>query len=147
MTRPCSRADPNVPLARCAVRAAALHRNTRKSEAGDTRTSTGQKARTVFAKSMSEAGPLKSRANGVAPLVDKLASFEELRHFMAHGTVEVALKQSGEPIYVFSMIGALSDGLTGCTLTLTRPEAQSRTARLADIAQSLGIEALRDNGW
>ena len=65
---------------------------------------------------------------------------------MAHGTVEVALKQSGEPIYVFSMIGALSDGLTGCTLTLTRPEAQSRTARLADIAKALAskLEATTD---
>ena len=28
----------------------------------------------------SEAGPLKSRLNGISPLVDKLASFEELRH-------------------------------------------------------------------
>jgi hypothetical protein len=88
-------------------------------------------------KLMSEAGPLKSRADEVTPLVDKLASFENLRHFMAHGTVEVALKQSGEPIYVFRMICALSDGSTDSTLTLTRPEAQSRRARLADIAKAL----------
>jgi len=86
---------------------------------------------------MSEAGPLKSRANGVAALVDKLASFEDLRHFMAHGTVEVALKQSGEPIYIFRMICATSDGLTDSTLALTRPEVQSRRARLADIAKAL----------
>ena len=98
-------------------------------------------------KLMSEAGPLKSRADEVAPLVDKLASFEDLRTFMAHGTVEVALKQSGEPIYVFSMISAPSDGLTGSTLTLTRPEAQSRRAVLADIAKALAskLEATTDS--
>jgi hypothetical protein len=55
-------------------------------------------------KLISEAGPLKSRLGGVAPLVEKLASFEDLRHYMAHGTVEVALKQDGEPIYIFRMI-------------------------------------------
>jgi hypothetical protein len=97
-------------------------------------------------KLMSEAGPLKSRADEVTPLVDKLASFEDLRNFMAHGTVEVALKQGGEPIYVFSMIGAPSDGLADSTLTLTRPEAQSRKARLADIAKALAskLEATTD---
>ena len=87
-------------------------------------------------KLMSEAGPLKSRIGGVAPLVEKLASFEELRHFMAHGTVEVALKQDGEPIYIFGMI-CDSDGKTNSTLTLTRPEAQSRKARLADLTKAL----------
>ena len=51
-----------------------------------------------------DGGPLISHAGGVAALVDKLAAFEDLRHFMAHGTVEVALKQSGDPIYVFRMI-------------------------------------------
>jgi hypothetical protein len=66
---------------------------------------------------------------------------------MAHGTVEVALKQSGEPIYVFRMICGPSDGLTDSTLTLTRPEAQSRRARLADIAKALAskLEAATDD--
>ena len=97
-------------------------------------------------KLMSEAGPLKSRTDEVAPLVDRLASFEDLRNFMAHGTVEVALKQSGEPIYIFRMICAPSDGLTDSTLTLTRPEAQSRRARLADLATALvsKLEAAMD---
>ena len=96
-------------------------------------------------KLMSEAGPLKSRINGVAPLVEKLASFEDLRHFMAHGTVEVALKQNGEPIYIFRMI-CDPDGETDPTLTLTRPEAQSRRARLADITKALAskLEAATD---
>ena len=84
-----------------------------------------------------EAGPLRSHANGVAPLVDKLAPFEDLRHFMAHGIVEVALKQSGEPIYVFRISCTSSDGSTGSTLTLTRPDAQSRTARLAGTVRAL----------
>jgi hypothetical protein len=94
---------------------------------------------------MSEAGPLKSRISGVAPLVEKLASFEDLRHFMAHGTVEVALKQDGEPIYIFRMI-CDPDGKTDPTLTLTRPEAQSRRARLADITKALAskLEATTD---
>ena len=98
-------------------------------------------------KLMNEVGPLKSRADEVAPLVDKLASFEDLRTFMAHGTVEVALKQSGEPIYVFSMIGAASGGSADSILTLTRPEAQSRKARLADIAKALAskLEATTDS--
>ena len=87
-------------------------------------------------KLMSEAGPLKSRISGVAPLVEKLASFDDLRHFMAHGTVEVALKQDGEPIYIFRMI-CDPDRMTDPTLTLTRPEAQSRRARLADITKAL----------
>ena len=87
-------------------------------------------------KLMSEAGPLKSRISGVAPLVEKLASFQDLRHFMAHGTVEVALKQDGEPIYIFRMI-CDPDGNADPTLTLTRPEAQSRRARLADITKAL----------
>ncbi len=97
-------------------------------------------------KLMSEAGPLKSRADEVTPLVDKLASFQDLRIFMAHGTVEVALKQCGEPIYVFRMICSPSDGLTGSTLTLTGPEAQSRRAVLADIAKALEskLEATTD---
>jgi hypothetical protein len=96
-------------------------------------------------KLMSEAGPLKSRISGVAPLVEKLASFEDLRHFMAHGTVEVALKQDGEPIYIFRMI-CDPDGKTDPTLTLTRPEAQSRRARLADITKALAskLEATTD---
>jgi hypothetical protein len=96
-------------------------------------------------KLMSEAGPLKSRISGVAPLVEKLASFEDLRHFMAHGTVEVALKQNGEPIYIFRMI-CDADGKTDPTLTLTRPEAQSRRARLADITKALAskLEATTD---
>jgi hypothetical protein len=87
---------------------------------------------------MSKVGPLKSRISGVVPLVDKFASFEDLRNFMAHGIVEVALKQSGEPIYVFRMFGR-EDGLT-----LTRPDAQSRTARLADVAKDLAskLEAI-----
>ena len=96
-------------------------------------------------KLMSEDGPLKSRINGVAPLVEKLASFEDLRHFMAHGTVEVALKQSGEPIYIFRVI-CDPDGEIDPTLTLTRPEAQSRRARLADITKALAskLEATTD---
>jgi hypothetical protein len=85
---------------------------------------------------MSEAGPLKSHISGAAPLVEKLASFEDLRHFMAHGTVEVALKQDGEPIYVFRMI-CDPDGKTDPTLTLTRLEAQRRRARLADLTKAL----------
>jgi hypothetical protein len=98
-------------------------------------------------KLMSEAGPLKSRISGVAPLVEKLAPFEDLRHFMAHGTVEVALKQDGEPVYIFRMI-CDPDGKTDPTptLTLTRPEAQSRRARLADITKALEskLEAATD---
>jgi hypothetical protein len=96
-------------------------------------------------KLMSEAGPLKSHINGVAPLVDKLASFEPLRRFMAHGTVEVALKQNGEPIYIFRMI-CDHDGKTDLTLILTRSEAQSRRARLADITKALAskLEATTD---
>ncbi len=90
-------------------------------------------------------GPLRSHANGVAPLVDKLAAFEKLRHFMAHGIVEVALKQSGEPIYIFRISCASSYGSTGSTLaltrpdtlTLTRPDAQSHTARLAVTVRAL----------
>lgn len=91
-------------------------------------------------------GPLRAHANGVAPLVDKLVPFEDLRHFMAHGIVEVALKQSGEPIYVFRISGAPSCGSTGSTLTLTRPDAQSRTARLAGIVRALAskLEAITD---
>jgi len=93
------------------------------------------------------AGPLRSHADGVAPLVDKLAPFEGLRHFMAHGIVEVALKQSGEPIYVFRMSCASSDGTSGSTLTLTRPEAQSRTARLAGTVKALAskLDAIMDD--
>lgn len=91
-------------------------------------------------------GPLRTHANGVAPLVDKLVPFEDLRHFMAHGIVEVALKQSGEPIYVFRMICASSDGSSDFTLTLTRPDAQSRTARLAGTVRALvsNLEAITD---
>jgi hypothetical protein len=97
-------------------------------------------------KLMSEAGPLKSRISGVAPLVEKLASFEDLRHFMAHGTVEVALKQDGEPIYIFRMISDPDGKTDHSTLTLTRPEAQSRRARLADITRALAskLEATTD---
>jgi hypothetical protein len=93
------------------------------------------------------AGPLQSRANGVASLADKLALFEDLRRFMAHGKVEVALKQSGEPIYVFRMICAPSDGSPDSTLTLTRREAQSRRARLENIAVALAskLEAITDS--
>lgn len=87
-------------------------------------------------KLMSEAGPLKSHISGVAPLLEKLASFEDLRRFMAHGTVEVALKQDGEPIYVFRMI-CDPDGKIDPTLTLTRPEAQRRRAHLADLTKAL----------
>lgn len=95
---------------------------------------------------MSNGGALNSRANGTASLVDKLASFEELRHFMAHGVVEVALKQNGEPIYVFRMITSASGVPSESTLILTRPEAQSRTARLADLAKALAtkLEAITD---
>jgi hypothetical protein len=49
-------------------------------------------------KLMSDAGPLKSRISGVAPLVERLASFEDLRHFMAHGTVGI-----GPPQHVDSL--------------------------------------------
>jgi hypothetical protein len=93
-----------------------------------------------------EVGPLRSHANGIAHLVDKLAPFEDLRHFMAHGIVEVALKQSGEPIYVFRISGASFDGSTGSTLTLTRPDAQSRTARLAGTVKALTskLDAIMD---
>jgi len=49
----------------------------------------------------------------------------------------VALKQSGEPIYVFRISCTSSDGSTGSTLTLTRPDAQSRTARLAGTVRAL----------
>ena len=95
---------------------------------------------------MSKSGPLKSRANGIVPLVDKFSSFDDLRHFMAHGIVEVALKKNGEPIYVFRMLSA-SDGLSETALILTRPEAQSRTARLADIAMALAskLEAITND--
>lgn len=98
---------------------------------------------------MSEAGPLKSRASRheVAPLLDRLSKFESLRHFMAHGTVEVALMQSGEPIYVFSMTCAASDGFSDTTLALSRREAQSRRARLADTVGALKskLEAITDD--
>ena len=84
-----------------------------------------------------EVGPLRAHANGVAPLVDKLAPFEELRRFMAHGIVEVALKESGDPIYVFRMGCTSCCSSTGSTLTLTRPDAQSRAARLAGTVRAL----------
>ncbi len=95
---------------------------------------------------MGEGGALRSRASGTASLVDKLSSFEELRHFMAHGVVEVALKENGEPIYVFRMISASSGTPSESTLILTRPEAQSRTARLASLAGALAskLEAITD---
>jgi hypothetical protein len=97
-------------------------------------------------KLMTEVGPLCAHANRVGPLIDKLASFEDLRRFMAHGIVEVALKQSGDPIYVFRMDGASSDGSQDSTLTLTRPDVQSRTARLADTVKALApkLEAITD---
>ncbi|MDP2409512.1 MAG: hypothetical protein Q8M26_04410 [Pseudolabrys sp.] len=84
-----------------------------------------------------KAGPLQTQANGVASLVEKLASFERYRHFMAHGVVEVALKESGEAIYIFRMVCAPSKEYPDSTLVLTRPEAQSRTARLAGTVKSL----------
>jgi hypothetical protein len=58
----------------------------------------------------------------------------------------VALKQSGEPIYIFRMM-CDPDGLIDSTLTLTRPEAQSRRARLADIAKALAstLQATMDS--
>ena len=93
-------------------------------------------------------GPLRSHANGVAPLVDKLAAFEKLRHFMAHGIVEVALKQSGEPIYVFRISCAPSDGPTGSRPPHTHSTRSSKphgTAR--GHCKSLGIEARSNNGW
>lgn len=55
---------------------------------------------------------------------------------MAHGTVDVALKQDGEPVYIFRMVCEL-DSKTDPTLILTRPEAQSCRARLADITRAL----------
>ena len=99
-------------------------------------------------KLMSEPGPLRSRADDVVPLIDKLTPFEDLRHFMAHATAEVALKQSGEPLYVFRMICDPSDGSPDSTLTLTRPEAQSRSARLAAIAKAFAakLEATMEEG-
>jgi hypothetical protein len=91
-------------------------------------------------KLMTEVGPLRAHANKVGPLIEKLASFEDLRRFMAHGIVEVALKQSGDPIYVFSMDCAAFDVSKASTLTLMRPDAQSRTARLADTVKALAPE-------
>ena len=88
-------------------------------------------------KLMSQPGPLGSRAEEVIPLIEKLTPFEELRHFMAHATAEVAVEPNGEPIYVFRMICAPSDEFPDSTLTLTRREAQSRSARLAAIAKAL----------
>ena len=65
---------------------------------------------------------------------------------MAHGVVDVALKQNGEPIYVFRMISSASGVASESTLILTRPEAQSRTARLADLAKALAakLEAITE---
>jgi hypothetical protein len=97
-------------------------------------------------KLISEAGPLKSQAAKVSLLVEDLKLFEEMRHFMAHGIVEVERKQSGEPIrYVFRMPSA-SNGLSNSELTLTPPEAQRRTAKLADIARKLAskLKAISD---
>ena len=84
-------------------------------------------------KLMSEAGPLKSRINGVAPLVEKLTSFEDLRHFMAHGTVEVALKQNGEPIYIFRMILILM--ARQITLSLSRDQKLKAAGRVSRTLQ------------
>jgi hypothetical protein len=97
-------------------------------------------------KLMTEVGPLRAHANVIAPLLDKLTSFEELRRFMAHGFVEVALKESGEPIYVFRMDCAPSDDSKYFTLTLMHPDAQSRTARLAGTVKALApkLEAITD---
>ncbi len=97
-------------------------------------------------KLMGEVGPLRAHANKVAPLIDKLASFEELRRFMAHGIVEIALKQSGEPIYVFRMDCPPSNVPNTSTLTLMRQDAQSCTARLADAVKALApkLDAITD---
>lgn len=97
-------------------------------------------------KLMSEPGPLGARAKEVLHLTDKVATFEKLRHFMAHATAEVALTQSGEPIYVFHMICSFSDDNTDSTLTLTRQQAQSRSARLAASARALAstLEAVME---
>lgn len=96
----------------------------------------GQKIERLRALS-AKPGPLQAQANGAAALVEKLASFERYRHFMAHGVVDVALKESGEPIYIFRMVCPPSKDHTEATLVLTRPEAQSRTARLAGTVKSL----------
>jgi hypothetical protein len=58
---------------------------------------------------------------------------------MAHGTVEVALKQDGEPIYIFRII-CDPESMRNPTLTLTRPEAQSCRARLAGITKAFASE-------
>jgi hypothetical protein len=91
---------------------------------------------------MGEAGPLKSRADEVTPLLDKLATFDELRNFMAHGIAEVA--QSGEPVYVFRMLCA--DGSPISPLRRTHRESQSETAKLANIAGELAstLEAIAE---
>ena len=90
---------------------------------------------------------MRSQAAEVSPLLDKLMPFQEMRHFMAHGIVEVERKQSGEPIrYVFRMPSS-SNGLSKFELTFTPPEAQSDAAKLANIARELAskLEGILDS--
>jgi hypothetical protein len=98
-------------------------------------------------KLISEAGPLKSQVAEVSLLVEDLTLFEEMRHFMAHGIVEVEHNQSGDLIrYVFRMPSA-SNGLSNSELTLTPAKAQSETAKLANIATELAskLKAITDS--
>jgi hypothetical protein len=82
-------------------------------------------------------GPLAAHRPVLAPLVERLMEYEEVRHFMAHGALEVARSETGETLFVFAFVQTKGGKPRDAHLVLDRRRAQAVAARLARDAEAL----------
>lgn len=73
----------------------------------------------------------------VLELLDRFKTFETLRGFLAHGTVETARTDAGRDIYIFRLVRYGADGPAYDQLVLTTEEAEAQRKSLRSTIDAL----------
>lgn len=96
----------------------------------------GQKLEQLH-KLTTEKGPLEGSLNKMTAEIDALRRYEEMRHFMAHATLEVVQAESGDFHYLFRLARLGQGNLEDSTIVLSKAEAKSTATQLGNIVDAL----------
>lgn len=126
------------------VLAAASRRPEHRELAGKLPLLFGQKIE-LLRKLASGNGPLQASLEQIAALLDRLAPYDEVRHLMSHGTVEIARTEQGATVYLFRMLKPAKDLTVQLVLAITPSEAHMLTQRVGSAVDAI-VKVLEPTG-
>lgn len=89
--------------------------------------------------------PIGLNSAKILKLLDRFKTFEALRGYLAHGTVETARTDAGRDIYIFRLVRYGADGLGHDQLVLTAEEAEAQKKSLRSTIDALISHLKRKN--